>query len=101
MSKKRIVKNYDALSEETLTQIKLEYPYGFSEELITYPGPNGEKVSALYYELEEVIYLVRMTKKEAQDIIDDDEDYDQDGNLNSDFIDEYSGDGEESEEEED
>mgnify|MGYP000451086920 FL=1 len=90
MSKKRIVKNYDALSDEILTEIKLEYPFGFSEELITYPGPNGERISALYYELEDVIYLVRMTKKEAEDIIDDDDDYDEDGNLSEEFIEEYS-----------
>ena len=90
MSKKRIVKNYDALSDEILTEIKLEYPFGFSEELITYPGPNGERISALYYELENVIYLVRMTKKEAEDIIDDDDDYDEDGNLSEEFIEEYS-----------
>lgn len=97
MSKKRIVKDYADLPTDVLNEIKLEYPYGFSDNLISYTSSEGKTVSALLYETDEFYYLVRMTKQEAIDIIEDDDDYDEDGNLTEEFIDEYSGDGEEDE----
>jgi hypothetical protein len=87
-SKPRIAKDYEKLSEELINQIKLEYPYGFEDNLISYKDANGNKISALPFETEEVYYLVRMTRAEAQQIIEEDEDYDDDGNLRDDFADE-------------
>ena len=80
MSKPRIIKDYEKLSEEVLTQIKLEYPYGFEKQLIRFKNKEGRLISALPFETEEIYYLVRMTLKEAQQIVEDDDDYNEDGN---------------------
>lgn len=97
--KPRIAKDYDKLSPEILNQIKLEYPFGFEDYLITYKDAKGNKISALPFEADEVYYLVKMTKQEAQRIIEEDEDYDDEGNLREDFAEDIEG--SESEEEED
>jgi DNA-directed RNA polymerase subunit delta len=83
--KKRIVKDYENLPEEIINRIKMQYPHGFAQHLISYLNKEGKKVSALPFETEEVYYLVRMTVQEARQIIADDEDYDDDGNLREDF----------------
>ncbi len=96
MDKKRIVKDYDALPEEIIARIKAEYPYGFEDNLVTFTNKDGNKVSALPFDTEEVYYLIRMTMREARQIIEDDEDYDDEGNLRDDFsTDEYEGEDEE------
>jgi hypothetical protein len=87
--KPRVIKDYSALTEEILEQIKLAYPYGFSENLISYTNKDGLQVSALPFEAEDKYYLVRMTVKQANKIIEDDEDYDDDGNLRDDVKEEY------------
>ena len=85
MDKKRIAKDYDALPEEILNQVKLAYPEGFSGNLVKFTNKDGKKVSALPFETEEIYYLIRMTVQEAEQIIEDDDDYDDDGNLKDDF----------------
>lgn len=82
--KPRVIKDYDKLSEEIQQQIKLIYPYGYSQNLITFTDKDGKLVSALPFETDEKYYLVRMTKKEANFIIQEDDDFDDDGNLKSD-----------------
>ncbi|MGD1895157.1 MAG: hypothetical protein ACFB15_31755 [Cyclobacteriaceae bacterium] len=96
MDKKRIVKDYDNLPEEIIEQVKAEYPYGYEENLITFVNREGKKVSALPFDTEDIYYLIRMTVLEARQIIEDDDDYDEDGTLRSDFStgDDYSGDDE-------
>jgi len=89
MNKPKIVKDYEKLEEAILEQIKLNYPRGFERNLITFKNAAGKFVSALPFETEEKYYLVRMTRAEAQDIIDDDDDYDEDGNLREDVKEEY------------
>ena len=84
-NKKRIVKDYDALSEDILHQVKLNYPYGFADHLIKYTNKDGKYVSALPFETNDIYYLIRMTAVEAEQIIEDDDDYDEDGNLKDDF----------------
>lgn len=86
-NKKRIVKDYDALPEEILNQVKLNYPYGFAENLIKYTNKEGKYVSALPFETDDIYYLIRMTLGQAEQIIEDDEDYDDDGNLKDEFSD--------------
>ena len=81
MSKPRVVKDYDKLDEELQGQIKLEFPRGFDKHLITFKDRHGKFVSALPYEAEDRYYLVRMTKDEAREIVREDDDYDEDGNL--------------------
>ncbi len=89
MSKPRIVKDYDKLSEEVKEQIKLVYPAGFEQHLIKYYTKEGERKLALPFETDEVYYLVRMTLEKAQDIIYEDDDYDDDGNLKVDIKKDY------------
>jgi DNA-directed RNA polymerase subunit delta len=94
VAKKRIVKDYDKLPKEIVTQVKLEYPNGFAHKLIMYTTPKGEKVSALPFESSDIYYLIRMTVQEARQIIRDDEDYDDEGKLREDFnLDELDLDG--------
>ncbi len=87
MSKKRVAKDYDALPEEIIQQVKLAYPDGFAGNLVSYTNKDGVKVSALPFETDDIYYLIRMTKLEAQQIIEDDDDYDDDGTLREDFAD--------------
>lgn len=84
--KPRIAKDYDKLPEELIARIKMEYPYGFEDNLITYTDAKGNKVSALPFETDDTYYLIRMTRMEAKRIIAEDEDYDDEGNLRDDFV---------------
>ncbi len=100
MAKKRIVKDYDALSEEIIRLVKMEYPTGYSNYLLFYNDKNGKKVSALPFETDDVYYLIRMTMLEAKRLIKEDVDYDDEGVLREDFSDievesEFDGKGEE------
>ncbi|MEM1357939.1 MAG: hypothetical protein AAGF89_07065 [Bacteroidota bacterium] len=90
MSKPRVIKNYEKLDDETLERIKLEYPTGFAKNLIRFTDVNGRLTSALPFETEEKYYLIRMTKSEAKEIILDDDDYDDDGNLIDEIKEEYA-----------
>lgn len=103
--KPRIVKDYDKIPVELKEQIKLHYPDGFLSHLITFTNAKGELVSALPFETDEVYYLIRMTRAEAREIIEDDEDYDEDGMLlddvRDDYLDKYDPDGEDGEIDED
>lgn len=89
MSKPRVVKDYDKLEESVQQQIKLHYPKGFEDHLVKFQNKEGHTVSALPFETEEKYYLIRMTILEAQEIIEDDEDYDDDGFLRKDAREEY------------
>ena len=87
--KPRVIKDYDKLETSIQEQIKLAYPYGFSEDLIRYTNKDGKYVSALPFETDERYYLVRMTYDEALVLIEDDEDYDDEGNLKEGIKDSY------------
>ncbi len=89
MEKKRVIKDYEKLTEEIREQIKLAYPSGFSQNLIRFTNKDGHRVSALPFETEDIYYLVRMTMYEAQTIIEDDDDYDDDGMLRDEPREEY------------
>ncbi len=66
MGKKRLVKNYEALTPETLEELKEKYPSGYEQHLIKYTDKDGKFVSALPFETEEAYYLIRMTIQEAK-----------------------------------
>jgi hypothetical protein len=88
-SKPKIIKDYEKLQVEIQEQIKLEYPYGFSDSLITFSNKNGQIVSALPFETDDRYYMVRMTVSEAIKIVEDDEDFDADGTLKDGIREEY------------
>ncbi len=85
MDKKRIVKDYDKLPEEVLVRLKQKYPYGYVDNLVSFVNKEGNKVSALPFETEDIYYLIRMTISQANKIIEDDDDYDKEGNLKEEF----------------
>mgnify|MGYP001389576476 CR=1 FL=1 len=89
-SKPRVIKDYDKLPLELQEQIKLEYPFGFSDNLIRFTNKDGLIVSALPFETEDKYYMVRMTVGEAIKIVEDDDDFDEDGMLKEGIKEEYS-----------
>lgn len=106
MAKKRIIKDYHALPEEIIRQVKMAYPTGFVAHLVQYTNQEGKIVSALPFETEDTYYLIRMTAQEARRIISEDEDYDEEGVLREGFADidvdaEFEGAAEEEEQEDD
>ena len=93
MAKKRIVIDYEKLPEETVNRIKLEYPEGYEENIITFTNAQGMLISALPLELEDIYYLIRMTENEAREIIKEDNDFGDDGILRDDFEDDVNENG--------
>ncbi len=79
--KPRVIKDFEKLDEEIQEQIKFYYTEGFSDYLIKFKNKDGEYVSALPFETEDKYYLVRMSVSKAEQIINDDTDYDDDGYL--------------------
>ena len=80
-NKTRIIKDYDKLSEDIKEQIKLVYPEGYSQYLIEFKNAQGELVSALPFETFDIKYMVRMSVRQANSLVDNDPDYDDEGNL--------------------
>lgn len=85
----RVIKDFEKLDKEIQEQIKLVYPSGFSQNLITFTNKEGKLVSALPFETDDKYYLIRMTNVQAQQIIMEDEDYDDEGLLKVDSREEY------------
>ena len=88
MSKPRVIKDYDKVDDAIISQIKLNYPHGFDKHLVSFKNAKGKFISALPFETEDRYYLIRMTIAEAQEIVQEDDDYDEDGHLKSDAIEE-------------
>lgn len=93
-NKPRVVTAFEKVDSTIQEQIKLEYPEGFSQHLISFMNKDGEKVSALRYEAADKIYLIKMSKIVAEQLIEDDDDYDEDGNLTDEAREEYEDDDE-------
>ena len=87
--KPKIVKDFEKLDAEIQEQIKLSYPEGFEDNLISYYDKEGQRRSALPFETEEKYYLVRMSVSEAKQIVEEDDDYDDEGNLKQDVQEDY------------
>lgn len=81
VNKPRIIKDYNKLDKELQQQIKLVYADGFADNLIHFFDKNGIKITVLPFETEDRYYMLRMTENEAVQIVDDDEDFDEDGFL--------------------
>ena len=98
ISKPRVIKDFDKLDLNLQEQIKLAYPLGFEDHLISFTNREGNRVSALPFEAEDKYYLVRMTVAEAQQIIEEDDDYDEAGQLREEVKEEYTEKNEDAEE---
>lgn len=89
MQKPRVIKDFDKLDPTIQEQIKLVYPTGFHEHLISYTDKDGNERYALPFETDEKYYMVRMSVSEAKRIISDDDDYDDNGVLRGSIQEEY------------
>ncbi|NNE55633.1 MAG: hypothetical protein HKN32_06410 [Flavobacteriales bacterium] len=89
MDKPRVIKDFEALDVAIQEQIKLHYSEGFEDNLIRFTNKEGKYVSALPFETEDKYYLVRMTVERAQELVEEDDDYGDDGNLKDEVKDEY------------
>ena len=89
MSKLRVIKDYEKLSTDIKEQIKLVFPEGYSNYLIEFKNRHGELVSALPFETEDKIYMVRMSVMMAEKIISEDADFDEDGLLKTEAKEKY------------
>ena len=90
-SKPRVIKDYNKLDKELQQQIKLIYADGFADNLIHFFDKNGQKITVLPFETEDKYYMLRMTENEAVALVDEDEDYDDDGFLKDEVKQEYEG----------
>lgn len=91
LNKPRIIKDYNKLDKALQEQIKLVYADGFADRLIHFFDKDGIKVSALPFETENYYYMLRMTKNEATKIVNDDDDFDDDGLLKNEVRQDYEG----------
>ena len=89
VNKPRVIKDYNKLDKHLQEQIKFVYAEGFAENLIHFFDKNGIKVTALPFETEDKYYMLRMTENEAVQIVDDDDDYDDEGFLKDDVKQDY------------
>ncbi len=89
VTKPRVIQDFYKLPENLQEQVKLVYPEGFSEYLIDFYNAKGELISALRFETDEKLYLLRMTRVYAKQIIEDDSDYNALGILRDDIREEY------------
>lgn len=97
-SKPRVARLYENLTTEVQEKIKLAYPAGFSQNLISFTNKEGKVVTALPFETDDENLLIKMSVREAERIIEDDDDYDDLGNLREEKLEEFEdkyGDAEE------
>jgi hypothetical protein len=80
-NKPKVIKNYNKLEKELQQQIKLAYDEGFADYLIHFFDKNGLKITVLPFETEDKYYMIRMTEHEAVAIVEDDDDFNDDGFL--------------------
>ncbi|UXP31658.1 hypothetical protein N6H18_15015 [Reichenbachiella agarivorans] len=88
-NKLKVTKEYEKLSDDLKEQLKLVYPGGYSRHLIKYTNKDGINVSALRFETDDKIYLIRMSILEAERIVEEDDDFDDDGQLKEEVRDDY------------
>ena len=58
--KRRVIKDFNSLSEETREEIRKQYPHGYLNHIITFFNKDKQLISALPYETEEISYLIKM-----------------------------------------
>ena len=80
-NKPKVIKSYNKLEKELQQQIKLMYADGFAENLIHFFDKNGLKITVLPFETDDKYYMLRMTENEAVAIVEDDDDYNDEGFL--------------------
>ena len=59
--KKRIIKDFNNISEEIREEIRKRYPHGYLSQIITFVDRDKHLISALPLETEEVSYLIKIS----------------------------------------
>jgi hypothetical protein len=61
-NKKRVIVDYKTLPENILEGIATKYPYGYGEsDIIKFRNAKGDLISAIRFETEETIYMVKVS----------------------------------------
>lgn len=75
---KRVIKDYNSITQEHIDLINKHYPNGFeNENLVSFVTPKGQFIKALEVRTEDTIYLFKIEKN--MKVADDDEDQDDSG----------------------
>ncbi len=82
--------DYQKLSDDLQEQLKLVYPEGFHDNIIWFNDSKGQRISALRFETDDKIYMLRMSTEKAMEIMDDDDDFGSDYKLKSDVHKSYA-----------
>ncbi len=80
MEKKRIIKDYNKLSQEFKRELLKSYPHGFSRSAVSYIDRNGRVITVIHYDTPDISYLIKIplsvktnlikkTEKDEMDII--------------------------------
>lgn len=73
---KRIIKDYQSITQDQLKLIESQYPEGFDEDnIISFTTPKGDYIRALEVKTDDTVYLIKMSEKmlaKIDDYTDDD-----------------------------
>jgi len=87
MSKPRVIKEFDKLEDQIKEAVFEKYPYGFDRHIITFKNHKNQLVSALPFEAEDKYYMIKMTRAEANEIVQAWDDDNEDDDMSSDLDD--------------
>jgi hypothetical protein len=80
---KRVIKDYNTLSQEHIDLINEHFPNGFeNENLVSFVTPKGQFIKALEVRTEDTIYLFKIDKNMK---VDDEENQESEGAAMSEF----------------
>jgi hypothetical protein len=80
---KRVIKDYNTLTQEHVDLINEHYPNGFeNENLVSFVTPKGQFIKALEVRTDDTIYLFKIDKNMK---VDDEENQENEGAAMSDF----------------
>ncbi len=80
---KRVIKDYNTLSQEHIDLINEHFPNGFeNENLVSFVTPKGQFIKALEVRTDDTIYLFKIDKNMK---VDDEENQENEGAAMSDF----------------
>jgi hypothetical protein len=85
--KKRVIIDYSKLTDDLLRYLVEKYPDGYDDrDIITFKNAKNETVEAIQVVTDETIYLVKISSKLEQSMIDFDlDDDDEDDDIDDDF----------------
>jgi hypothetical protein len=70
---KRVIVDYKNVPDEVLQALSAKYPHGFGKDIITFKNAKGELVTAVPIEMNETMYLVKVSTQ-LQNMVDNYED---------------------------